>query len=368
LKNDLIEQSLVASDFIRETWPGLLEDAQETFRSWGTELEEVYLCGCGDSHHAAIGLEFAFSLWSGRKVRAAPAMFMSRYVVPSLGYPAGNALVIGISASGEVARTIEAIDLANEIGARTLAFTSKPESSLAKKAKDTLFAVNPSTSGPGLLSYLASLLMGVASCAALANEVDRKEICSCMEELPLILDDWIPSSMESGKLFAENPMIRAGCVFVAGGSLIGSAIFAAAKLIESTGIYAWAQELEEWGHLEYFCNPAQMPTCFFSAEGRTTSREEELIEAANTIGRQMNIYRWKGLDHWGSEAREALAPFGLWAGPAACAARLAENMEEEAFRGFRGGRSREEGGGASRIRSSFRYKSFRDFSGPLGLS
>jgi hypothetical protein len=59
--------------------------------------------------------------------------------------------------------------------------------------------------------------------------------------------------------------------------------------------------------------------------------------------------------------REALSPLALWVGPAAFASRCATQLGEEAFRGFGGGRSVEEGGGASRIRSSQRMRGPEDF-------
>jgi glucosamine--fructose-6-phosphate aminotransferase (isomerizing) len=361
LDNSLIEQSYFAPDFIRNIWPGLLKNAEATLQPWVNEVDQIYLCGCGDSYHAAVGLEFAFDLWSGREVRAAPAMFMSRYLIPRLSSSSEKTLVIGISASGEVSRTLEAINLANEVGAKTFAFTSNPESSLAKLAMACLAIPIPSFPGPGLVSYLSSLLMGYSTSAILATAEAREEICVCMDELPSVLDAWLPSCLEMGKDFAEDYQIEAGCLFVAGGSLFGSALFAAAKVIESAGTYAWAQELEEWAHIEYFCNPAQMPTCFLTAGGRTSSREEEVFQAAKIIGRQIKISHWEGRENWRSSVREALAPLGLWASSAALAARLAERLDEEPFRNFGGGRSQMEGGGASRIRSSMRFTSSQEF-------
>jgi glucosamine--fructose-6-phosphate aminotransferase (isomerizing) len=361
MENSLIEQSLYVPDFIRSAWPEILKNAEQALQPWQGELGQVYLCGCGDSHHSAVGLEFAFDLWSSRKVRAAPAMFMSRYLIPRSTLQASKTLLIGISSSGEVARTIEAVELANEVGVGTLAFTSNSESSLASIASSTVTFSFPSYPGPGLLSYISSLLMGYACCAVLATEEGREEICGRMEEIPVVLEDWIPLSMERGEKFAEDPQIDAGCLIVAGGSLIGSAFFAAAKLIESAGIYAWAQEIEEWAHLEYFCNPAEMPIWFLSANGRSRTREEEVIEASRAIGRRVGIDRWEGPGEWQTSTREALAPLVLWTGAAACAAKVADRLDEEPFRGFRGGRSQLEGGGVSRIRSSFRFTSFRDF-------
>lgn len=363
MENSLIEQSHITSKFIKSAWPGLLGAMHEAITPWVDEIEEVLLCGCGDSHHAALGLEFAFDLWSGRRIRAAPAMFTSRYLVPRLEPPARKTLVIGISASGEVARTNEAIILANEMEAKTMAFTSNPDSSLGQVAKVCVSIPTPTFTGPGLLSYISSLLMGYACCGTLAREDHREEIISCIGEVPALLDHWIPSELEKGFNFAQATETSQEAVFIAGGSLFGSANFSAAKAIESAGAHAWAQEIEEWAHLEYFCEPSDMPTWFLTAGGRTESREQEVFEAARVIGRRMNISRWEGEINWNSNTREALAPLALWAGPVAYAARLAELWDEKPFRGFGGGRSHVEGGGVSRIRSSLKISSLRDLKG-----
>ena len=167
LENQILDQSLQAARFIQDRWPVLREKAQKVLSTSYGSFEEILLCGCGDSHHAAVGLEMAFDVWSRRVVRAAPAMYASRYLIPRLRDRAARCLVISISVSGEVARTIEALQLAKSVGASTLAFTSNRESTLGKMADGCVWIELPPFNGPGILSYLASLLMGYAVCAAL---------------------------------------------------------------------------------------------------------------------------------------------------------------------------------------------------------
>jgi glucosamine--fructose-6-phosphate aminotransferase (isomerizing) len=362
LKNRLIEQSYQASEYIRRLWPVLLFEAQKVFHSMDKGIERILICGCGDSHHAALGLEMGFELWTECRVRSASAMSAGRYLLPRWCRPAETSLLIGISASGEVARTIEAVELARSMGVRTLAFTSNADSLLGRISDFCIVAPIPPLSGPGLLSYLASLLMGYATCAALSREKGQGELYSCMEELSDRLQDHIICELDAGVGFAES-LADHQIVFVGGGPLIGSAMFSAAKVIESAGAHAWAQEVEEWAHLEYFCDPAGMATWFLSAEGRTMSRERELIEAARTIGRHLIVSQWQGGKDWSASAREALAPLALWPGPVGFAVKLADKLGQEPFRGFSGGRSPEEGGGASRIRSSLRWSRFDELNG-----
>jgi hypothetical protein len=203
--------------------------------------------------------------------------------------------------------------------------------------------------------------MGYAICDQLSEGDDRFELRSVIEEFPKILESWMPSEVEVGMDFADYVGRDLGGVFVAGGSLFGSAMFSAAKAIEAAGVHMWAQELEEWAHLEYFCEPGDMPTWFLSSSGRTASREGELINAAKVLGRRCHITRWEGSVNWSADVREATAPLALWPGPTALAVKLAENFGEEPFRGFGGGRSAVEGGGASRIRSSEKFSRLRNF-------
>jgi glucosamine--fructose-6-phosphate aminotransferase (isomerizing) len=350
-------QSQHAIEFITSAWPEAQEAARQALKAKESKFEEVILFGCGDSHHAALGLEMAFDIWTGLKARAATAMTASRYLVPRLKVGSSQTLLIGISASGEVARTLEAVEMGVSCGARTLALTGAADSSLARASHMSLSVPVPSLpEGPGLLSFLSSLLMGLAVVQALAGEEDGKELDACMRAFPASLEAWIQEQSKVGRSFAEEIDPASAVVFLGCGPAYGMAKFAAAKLIEAAGMPAWGQDGEEWTHIEYFAEPAEAPTWLFTTRGRSHGREEEIIAAAHAIGRNLKISRWEGRPEWSSRAREALSPLALWPGPVAFASRMAARLGEEPFRDFGGGRSTQEGGGASRIRSSTRLR------------
>jgi glucosamine--fructose-6-phosphate aminotransferase (isomerizing) len=352
--NWMTSQSELASEHVALRWPHARDQARELLGGWAPKIDGIILCGCGDSHHAALSLEMALSIWTGLHVRASSAMKTARYLVPELGSDAGRTLVVGISASGEVARTLEAVESANFVGAPTLAITGRPESSLAHAAHMTLSLAEPALPhGPGLLGYVSSLLMGLAVADALASSSVKEELEAAVEKTPGLLEPWCKEQMDLGRGMADQ-VNRNAIVFLGSGPAYGSALFGAAKVVEAAGMPAWGQDVEEWAHLEYFCEPDAMPTWLLSASGRALSREMEILEAAQAIGRRIAISRWEGGVDWTPQAREALAPLGLWAGPAAFASHLADRFGEQPFRGFGGGRSPAEGGGASRIRSSQR--------------
>ena len=94
----------------------------------------IYLVGCGDSYHACLGANFIFQQLTGIPCWSLTAMTFSRYSSGFLPSDSQKTLVVGVSSSGQVSRTIEALDLANKVGAMSLAITSQLDSPLAKVA------------------------------------------------------------------------------------------------------------------------------------------------------------------------------------------------------------------------------------------
>jgi glucosamine--fructose-6-phosphate aminotransferase (isomerizing) len=352
LHDSLPIQAGLATEFVTQAWPSLLEQALGLLRSRRKAISSVLLCGCGDSHFAAQGAEFGLRLWTARRVRAASSMLGGRYLIDGVD---STCLMVGISASGEVARTVEALEQGRRAGAPTLALTCEPNSTLANEAVAALAASLPEHPfGPGLISYLASLLGLFAIAAALADESARRRLTSLVSSLPAWMADSADDQAEQGRTMAERVGDARPGVFLGSGPGYGAAGYAAAKVIETCGLDYHAQDVEEWAHLEYFGSDAQAPTWILTSGGRDASRVAEVEHAARAIGRSLAITRWGGNPEWSSDEREALSPFGLWPAPVAFAHRLMQLLGEEPFRSFGGGRGRAEGGGPSRIRTSQR--------------
>jgi glucosamine--fructose-6-phosphate aminotransferase (isomerizing) len=284
----------------------------------------------------------------------ANSMNAARYLLPQLKEHARHTLVIGISTSGEVARTIEALEVADHINAPTLAVTGDPDSSLAQAAANSIVLEGPELPhGPGLISYLSSLLMGFGLIKRMAPASEGNGIDQALKQLISEMESWIQSRWDDGIEFAQGSD-EGVCVFLGSGPGFGSALFAAAKLLEASGEYAWAQDVEEWAHLEYFAAKVSMRTWLLSANGRAASREEEVRAAAEAVGRNWHQDRWDLLKSEYGVLNEILSPLVLWAGPSGYASARTTMLGELPFRDFGGGRDRREGGGASRIRSSER--------------
>jgi glucosamine--fructose-6-phosphate aminotransferase (isomerizing) len=358
LQDSLPFQAGLATGFVAQAWPALLEQAQRHLAGRSETISTLLLCGCGDSHFAALDAELGLRIWTGRHVQAACSMLAGRYLLDRVD---ASCLMIGVSSSGEVARTVEALEQGRLAGARTLALTCTPGSTLADRASAAIVVNLPEHPfGPGLLSYLGALLGLLAVGASLSDEASRCRLSTLVASLPAWMADCVGEQTEQGRAFAERVADADQGVFIGSGPGLGAAGFAAAKVIEACGLDYHAQDIEEWAHLEYFHSLAQEPTWILTSGGRDASRVAEVELAARAIGRRLEITCWSGCPDWSADEREALSPFGLWSGPVAFAHRLMELLGEEPFRSFGGGRSRAEGGGPSHIRTSQRLAPDRE--------
>lgn len=251
--------------------------------------QAVYTGGCGDSFYAGLACEMAFLRFCKLPIKALPAMQFSRYEVEHLVTPA---IFFGISNSGNVARTVEAIRMARDAGADTVAVTGNETGNVVNEADAALALPIPAMGrSPGIRSYTAQLLM-LLLCALRLGEIrqvlssaeaDRwrqrlRGVAACMEAT-------IQANNAAVKSLVEHLGDEDDWVFVGSGPNYATALFCAAKLVESCGVHAWAQELEEWGHIQFFNRREQTPTCFLIPPGRCVDRALELLPYVKNIGR-----------------------------------------------------------------------------------
>lgn len=268
-----------------------------------TSVKLIYLVGCGDSHHAPVGAELAFHQLTGVPTQAISSLPFSRYTagyLPASG-PKTN-LVIGVSVSGRVSRTIEALDMARQAGATTVALTGNPGGPLGAVADAVLETAVPALPSdlqvavvPGVRSYLASqvaLLMAALRIGEVrghlttrAADAERAAIQSLAETIEATIDSCQPVIDQLVDDWRDAPMFE----FVGAGPLYGVAMFSAAKLLEATGEAALAQETEEWSHLQYFVSEPNIPIMLLCANGFDADRMAEVARAAKSIGRPLAL-------------------------------------------------------------------------------
>jgi glutamine---fructose-6-phosphate transaminase (isomerizing) len=298
--NAMVAQVRSLPTLIREMVPALDDRVRKTLdHKLCLSVKRVYVTGCGDSHHAALASELALETLAGRPAAPMSALQFARYAVGSLPPTGpGTNLVIGVSVSGEVARTTEALRLARQAGATTVALTATPGSRAAEAAELVVpstappFPDPPDAHVPGVRSYLASQL-GLLLTAVRLGEV-RGHLnwgaATAMRRDLLALGDaahWTVDACDrEAQALAEEWRDATDFVFVGGGPNYGTALFSAAKVLEASGDGAVGQDTEEWAHLQYFARTQATPTFFISAGGRDLSRSVETAAAATAIGRR----------------------------------------------------------------------------------
>ena len=113
--------------------------------------QTIYTAGCGDSFYAGLACEMAFAHFCQMPVKALAAMQSARYEVDRLP---SHAVLFGISNSGQVSRSIEAVGLARAAGVDTIAVTGNSASGIAREAAAVVAVATPSMGrSPGIRSW-----------------------------------------------------------------------------------------------------------------------------------------------------------------------------------------------------------------------
>jgi glucosamine--fructose-6-phosphate aminotransferase (isomerizing) len=338
-------------------------------------LKRLYVTGCGDSHHAAVGTQLAFEALAGVPTEAQTALEFARYTAPFLPQtePGTNA-VIGISVSGAVSRTLEALQQGRKYGATAVSLCSTPGSRIYEAGDIVIDSKTPpfpepaGTHIPGVRSFtsnqLALLLAAIRIGEVRGHLVtaDADALRSELRALAEAAEATIEASDKAARALAEAWGDAQEFVFVGGGPNYATAMFSAAKLLEASGDPAMAQETEEWAHLQYFARAVPTPTFLITAGERDRSRMLEVATAAKTIGRRVAGIAPVSLTELYEKAdrvlplpdgvREMFSPIIACIPGELFSSYRAELVGEPYFRGFGGGRSQEGGGGISRIRTS----------------
>lgn len=258
------------------------------------EIEKVYIIGCGDSYHAAFSSEMSFETFC--KIDTEPINGL-RFLAYCFDNIDNNSFIIGVSASGRSARIVEAFSLMKQKrNVKTLAFVGTKDSPLSQLA-DYLVDVSVPFMGkcPGVRTYQANLLGLIIFSIMFAErkgKISSNEAQVLLEEIkqiPDILEDNLQEfqnhTAEVAKIIKHQPVI----LFLGSGPNYGTAMFCAAKVCEACGMVSFAQDLEEFAHVENLCYPDDMPVFILAPDGKSTWRADQILKFAQTLGKQVMI-------------------------------------------------------------------------------
>ncbi|MBS7248235.1 MAG: SIS domain-containing protein [Candidatus Jordarchaeales archaeon] len=208
----------------------------------------TYFTGSGTSYHASIVGQYALSRLASSFSSSVPASEFSQWA--SVKGP--ETLVVAISRSGETSDTLEAAEYARSHGAKVLALTNTPGSSLASVSHFILLTgAGEERSGVATKTYVSQL---VALClfSAFIGEIKGRgeavRLKSILNELPGKVGETVRLSGEQARRLAEEHS-EAEFFFVLGsGPNYATALEAALKLKEVAGVFAEGFSTREFLH------------------------------------------------------------------------------------------------------------------------
>jgi glucosamine--fructose-6-phosphate aminotransferase (isomerizing) len=139
----------------------------------------VHLLACGTSYHAAV---YGAHLLQSRGI---PAQAFYAHEYASATPPTDDALVIGVSQSGETADTLSAVRAARRRGAETVALTNTVESTMARECDHRLYIRSGPEIGVAATKTFASQLVALNLLALdIASGGDDREAIAALRDLP----------------------------------------------------------------------------------------------------------------------------------------------------------------------------------------
>jgi sugar/nucleoside kinase (ribokinase family)/fructoselysine-6-P-deglycase FrlB-like protein len=247
------------------------------------DIRHLWLTGCGDSAFAGQAAALAFHRHTDVVPRPSHALDLARYQARYL--PVGSA-VLGVSFSGKVGRTTEALVQAGRLGHPTYALTNAPEAPLARAA-DGVVPLDVQTLGfsPGTSTYVA-MLGSLLRLAAALSELTRGDetLTRALLELPGQVADTLDLVAAPSVPVAEALLGRARVMYLGAGPNEATARFGAAKLFEGPQQLGVSTNLEEWAHEEYFVTTPDEAVVLVNPTGAAFDRGEEIRSELSFVG------------------------------------------------------------------------------------
>jgi glucosamine--fructose-6-phosphate aminotransferase (isomerizing) len=226
---------------LREELPRLRAEARAAAGPLAAVTRRLVVTGCGDSYIAGVALEQAARALLGgdRPVHVVRSFEAANY------FPlCEHDLVVACSVSGEVARTLEAVEQARKAGARTAALVARPTSALGRCAEAVLRLPEPiARNTPHSRDYLATLL----ALAALFEGLSETHV-RALDHLGDTVEEHLAGWEATAHRLVQTLAVAEKLFVLGSGPSWGSALYGAAKYWEGGGILAFAHEIEEFGH------------------------------------------------------------------------------------------------------------------------
>ena len=202
----------------------------------------IVVAARGTSDNAARYGKYLFGATNGMPVAlATPSLFSIYGAPPRLN----NAMVMGISQSGQSPDIVGVVEEGRRQGALTLALTNDPSSPLSIAAEHTIdLCAGEERSIAATKTYTASLLALAMLSTALAQDTDRSQ---ALVALPDLISETVNSATDAIEA-AERYRYAESCVVISRGYNYATAFEIALKLKELTYVVAEPYSSADFQH------------------------------------------------------------------------------------------------------------------------
>ena len=297
-------EMMAQPDAVRATWDDNAECLAElATRIVAFDLERVYLVGAGDSLAVMIAARLLMETMLRVPCEPMQSLEFAYYAAHNI---TARTLVLALSSSGETTRTVEAILVAQHLGAMTVALTNTPGSTLEQESDRTLrihatrvgWPTQSSTAGLALLLRLGAMVGALRSTPTAAESLTE------LDTLPELMRRTLALATPFAEQLAEQELAGRMYLFSAGGPNWASAVIGAAKVKECTPDHALAIQVEEYHH--YNSQKAGEPLVMLAPSGPTTARARDTVSEARRFGGQTYVVATDGDEHFGDLANAVL--------------------------------------------------------------
>lgn len=194
----------------------MVEEERQTASAIAAEIEQRDIClvvmaARGTSDHAAIYGKYILEIANGLPVALADPSVFTLY---DAEMRMSNALVVGISQSGQAADVAEYLDNSRRLGALTVDITNEPGSTLTQVAHHTIFCRADTELGVAATktytSTLAALYMLSAYLRGEVSRIDGLLRCADAMHTALSMESMIAAKAERYRYMQEGYVISRG--------------------------------------------------------------------------------------------------------------------------------------------------------------
>ena len=264
LREEIFEQPVILRNWL-ETQLGNVNQIAQTIRE--RQVDYVFLAARGTSDHAGVYAQYLWGSLNRLPVAlAAPSLFTKYAESPRLR----NALVVGLSQSGESPDIVSVLAEGRQQGALTLAITNAIQSPLAQAAEFTIdLRAGTEKAVAATKTYTAELMVVAALAAALSGD---REHLAALRRIPAAVEEALAQDDAASKIAARCSELSQ-CVVLGRGYDYATALEWALKLKELTYVFADAYSAADFQHGPIALAAPGFPICRPSTAVRSGSSD-----------------------------------------------------------------------------------------------